>query len=81
MLNEVLRKLNKRKFFNHLGGKETINFVKEILEIGFENDCNNGEILDKIGRILKFCYYCQKPAEEMGEDTDIYKKCIKDHDM
>ena len=60
MLNEVLILLEKRGYFSHMNPLEIKTFIGEILNIGNEYDCNDGEILEDIGESLGICYDCLK---------------------
>ena len=51
--------------FKILGEEKTLKLLNEIRIIGFDNDCNNGEILDDIGTKLKVCYECYKYREKL----------------
>ena len=63
MLNEVLELLNNFEIFKILGKEKTLLFIEEICKIGFDNDCNDGEILEGIGEKLNICYSCKEYSE------------------
>ncbi|MEQ8192419.1 MAG: hypothetical protein ABRQ39_30920 [Candidatus Eremiobacterota bacterium] len=67
MLNEVLILLEKRGYFSHMNPVETKKFVNEILSIGNEYDCNDGEILEDIGEKLGICYYCMEYNKDIED--------------
>lgn len=74
MLNEVLLLLEKYGFFNTLRQQEIVDFAKDIVTIGNDHDCNDGEIFNKIGRRMKYCYCCRKFSEEFDDDG-VCKDC------
>jgi len=76
MLNDVLLLLEEYEFFKHLNKTKLLEFIKKIISIGSDEDCNNGEILDEIGPKLGICYCCLEPAEEF--EDDLCKKCFSE---
>lgn len=66
-LNDVLKLLHAYRFFDTLEKERILSFIKSIVEIGNAYDCNNGEILDEIGKELGICYYCINFADEIDE--------------
>ena len=76
MLNEVLHLLEERGFLKSLSKEEAHNFAKEILEIGYDWDCNNGEILEEIGKRLYICHCCEDYKNPSQLDDDgLCKAC------
>ena len=76
MLNEVLHLLEERGFLKSLSKEEVHDFAKKILEIGCGWDCNNGEILEGIGKRLCICYCCQDYQDPSQLDDDgLCKAC------
>ena len=76
MLNEVLILLEKRGFFSCMKPSETKKFIKSILKIGNEYDCNDGEILEDIGESLGICYCCVEFTKDL--DDGVCSSCRKD---
>ena len=75
MLNSVLRLLDDHyNFFATLNKEETLKFIKKIIQIGISEDCNDGEILDEIGKKLGICYSCIEFTADINEDG-ICAKC------
>ncbi len=77
MLNEVLQTLDNYQVFNWLGLGKTQELVQVILKIGYEYDCNYGEILAEIGRKLGTCGSCARPANIVYRD--LCQQCFLDH--
>ena len=73
MLNAVLYKLRDYNIFDSLGKEKTLALLHDIRIIGFDADCNNGEILYKIGEELGICYQCWSYGE--GFQYGICKEC------
>ena len=79
MLNEVLTLLkDDYGFFDNMQQTTREEFIIKILELGYNYDCNDGEILDQLGKSLQFCYYCGKSTKDFDEDSDICKKCCEE---
>jgi hypothetical protein len=74
MLNKVLLLLEKYSFFDCLSQDKISEFVNDIVEIGGEHDCNDGEIFNKIGKRLKYCYYCKNFSTEI-DDSSLCQEC------
>ncbi|MGB3767620.1 MAG: hypothetical protein WA947_13780 [Phormidesmis sp.] len=64
MLNEVLALLEKESVFEFWGKVKTQKLVRDIVRIGYDYDCNSGEILEDIGIRIGLCSCCRKPTEE-----------------
>jgi hypothetical protein len=64
MLNEVLKLLEKELVFEFWGQVKTQNLVRAIARIGYDYDCNSGEILEQIGARIGLCYCCCEPTAE-----------------
>lgn len=73
LLNEVLFLLEKQNFFDFLGKKKTLAFLDEIRTIGHDHDCNDGEILEGIGKNLKVCCCCWSYSKKL--EDGICKEC------
>jgi|UPI0004264122 hypothetical protein len=59
MLNDVLRKIKDMGIFEIIGEEKAREFVLEVTtKIGRRYDCNNGEILEDVGRELGICCCC-----------------------
>lgn len=76
MLNEVLKLLDRYEFFNTIGKGKTHSFISQILKLSQHYDCNEGEILEEIGKKLGICYYCGNYASNLAEDG-VCLKCIE----
>ncbi len=75
MLNEVLILLEKDKVFEFLGEEKKKTLVNNIMEIGYANDCNPGEILDVIGKKLGICYCCLEFTDKF--DGKVCNNCVR----
>ncbi len=64
LLNDVLKLMDKFGIFDQLGREKTQQFAVQILRLGRQYDCNNGEILVDIGERVGVCFYCGDPAEQ-----------------
>lgn len=73
MSNEVLLLLEEYGFFKHIGAGRISEFVKSIVDIGNNYDCNNSEILEEIGEKIGICYLCLESAKNF--EHGICKKC------
>ena len=62
-------------FFDNMQQVTREEFIIKILELGCNYDCNDGEILDQLGKALQFCYYCGESTKDFDKDSDICKKC------
>ena len=69
MLNAVLHLLNEEKydFFNTIGKDKTLSFIKNILRLSYDNDCNEGEILENVGEELGICYNCVQSSDSIED--------------
>lgn len=68
MLNDVLEAADEYGLFGFLGKEKTASFVLEIIRIGYNYDCNPGEILENMGSRVGICYYCRQQKEGIDED-------------
>ena len=66
MLNEVLKKLDKKSVFALLGKEKTQALVQEIINISHAYDCNSGEILEDMAERVGVCSYCLESADEFN---------------
>lgn len=46
LINRILFLLNEYEVFNLFGKDKTLQFIDEIRKIGYDQDCNNGEMLN-----------------------------------
>ncbi len=67
MLSEVLTLLEERNFFSNMTRKEIKKFLNDIVKIGHNYDCNQGEILESIGESMGICYYCIKFSNDLDD--------------
>ena len=65
MLNAVLCLLEKNGFFEGNSKKKNIKILDAVWEIGFEYDCNSGEVFEGIGQRMGYCYSCTSPAKKL----------------
>ncbi|NRB10622.1 MAG: hypothetical protein HRU35_03275 [Rickettsiaceae bacterium] len=76
MLNSVLFLLkDKYNFFNEISEEDRVKFISEIIKIGNCYDCSHGEIMENLGKDLKFCYTCRKATQDFEQGYDICGKC------
>ena len=66
ILNRVLSVADSMGIFETIGKEKSKEFALNIVKIGNQNDCNNGEILDGFEE-LGICYCCLEEAEELEE--------------
>lgn len=77
MLNEVLQYLENDQTtslghtFRTMLATDRAKFFNDILEIGRNYDCNDGEIMSFIGRQYGFCYYCGENKESAKEQDSL----------
>lgn len=68
MLNKVLIALHEKyNFWDLLGQDKALEFLQDIKKIGYHYDCNDYEILDKVGMALGICFECYEKAETLSE--------------
>lgn len=65
LLREVFILLEEEKFFESMGKEKTISFIKKVIRISQDIDCNSGEILEDIGERLKICHECIQYSEAL----------------
>ena len=65
MLNDVLRKIKDMGIFEAIGKEKSRVFSLEVTKIGRHYDCNNGEILEDVGREVGICCCCLKETYEL----------------
>jgi hypothetical protein len=76
MLNAVLSLLkDKYDLLNNMPQDKLVALLTDVIAIGDRYDCNEGEILHKLGQDLKFCYYCMKHQEDFPPNSDICTSC------
>lgn len=73
MLNEVLYTAKDMGIFESIGDEKSRKFALNIVRIGREYDCNNGEILDEIAKELGICYCCLKETNDI--EDGLCKEC------
>lgn len=73
LINKILFLLNRFDTFNILGKEKTLQFLKEIRKIGYDHDCNNGEILERIGEALGVCFTCWEYGSNL--ESGVCKEC------
>ncbi len=76
LINHILQRLHSYDVFETLGKEKTLEFLNEIKELGQEFDCNNGEILENIGKTLKVCYECYTYSDNLK--YGVCEKCRQD---
>lgn len=74
MLNEVLCTAKDMGIFETIGKEKARKFALSLIEIGEDYDCNNGEILEDIGKELGICYCCLKGKCEV-DYSGLCKDC------
>ena len=74
MLNEVLGMLEEESFFANLGAEKTQQFIKRVVDLGYDEDCRSYEILDGIGPRLGICVMCCRRREDL--DDGICPSCL-----
>lgn len=74
MLNEVLYAMKDMKIFESIGKEKAREFALEMIKIGKDYDCNDGEILNEIEEELGICYYCLKESDDINENG-LCKEC------
>ena len=65
MLNGVLRMLEEESFFATLGPEKTERFIKRVVDLGYDDDCQSYEILRGIGPRLGICIMCSRPNDDL----------------
>jgi|WetSurMetagenome_2_1015567.scaffolds.fasta_scaffold209565_2 hypothetical protein len=73
MLNDILCLLEKNGFFADNSRKKNIKIFDEIWNIGFNYDCNSGEVFEEIGQRMGYCYCCRRSAKKLV--TGLCSKC------
>jgi len=73
MLNEVLHTAKDIGIFKNIGKEKARKFALEMIKIGRDYDCNNGEILDEIAEELGICYCCLKETDDI--EDGLCKNC------
>ena len=74
MLNEVLYTAKNMGIFEVIGKEKAREFAMELTKIGSHYDCNNGEILESIGREVGICYCCLEETYEL-DYSGLCKAC------
>ena len=73
MLNDVLHKIKDMGIFESIGKEKSHEFALEMIKVGKNYHCNDGEILNEIGEELGICYYCLKESEDI--EKGLCKEC------
>ncbi|GAB3358698.1 hypothetical protein GCM10027566_23660 [Arachidicoccus ginsenosidivorans] len=58
MLNEVIKSLKEIGIFNKLTRTDSRALLKAVFGVGYQYDCNPGEILEDIAEEFDVCYSC-----------------------
>lgn len=67
MLNKVLLLMEERGVFAKIGRKAAQRLVIDIVKLSDRYDCNENEILEKIGERLGICWICRTAKPELIE--------------
>jgi hypothetical protein len=73
LINDIIKIFDKYEVFEFLGKEKTLKLLLEIKDLGSERDCNDDEILYKIGNKLKLCYECWQYTDKL--DIGRCEKC------
>ena len=74
LLNQVLEMMDDYHMLKNLDPVSRHKFIKSVVELACEEyDCNQGEILEDIGKRYQICCLCLD-QKELGED-DICNDC------
>ncbi len=85
MLNEVLQYLEDSrssplgKAFKKMSTVNRTHFFNDILNIGRNYDCNDGEIMSFIGYQYGFCYCCCEYKEPLKVEEDLSDEDEEDY--
>jgi hypothetical protein len=71
--NDVLVTAKGKGIFEAVGKEKAREFAMELVKIGRDYDCNDGEVLEDIGEELEICYYCLKEANDI--EDGLCKEC------
>lgn len=74
MSNQVLCTAKNMGIFEAIGTEKLHQFALEVIKIARHHDCNNGEILDDVGRRLGICCCCLQKTYELNY-SGICKDC------
>jgi len=73
LLNYAFHRLVENGFVDRFGKQKAQEIVLDVIEFATRQyDCNEGEILNELGKELGICYYCLQPASEIKRDV-----CLK----
>ncbi len=75
MLNEIIGLMEQNGIFGYLGSEKSRHFLKDMIGISRDYDCNSGEILEGIGEKFRICYSCLNYAEDFEEG--LCKNCVE----
>lgn len=73
MLNELLIAMAKDEVFEKLDKKDTRRILKNVFDIGYNYDCNPGEILEGLSAYFEVCYCCLEFDREL--EGGLCKEC------
>jgi hypothetical protein len=73
LINAMLHLLDDYQVYESLGKEKTLAFMEKIRNISFDNDCNDGEILENIGEKLGICYGCWDYKDDL--EYGVCKEC------
>lgn len=73
MLNEVLQIVMEKQIVKIEEKEKLREFAIELLRLGRRHDCNDGEILEGIGKEIGLCYCCWEATEDL--ERGLCKKC------
>lgn len=72
MLNEVLSIAKEMGVSDSIGKEAFRKFALKLVKIGYNYDCNSGEILDNFGEELGICYCCLEQTDAL-----VHGRCQK----
>jgi len=78
MLNSVLLSAKEAGMFKAIGKEKKIEFLKEVVNIGDEYDCNPGEIFEDLKDDIDICYGCLEESEALKDG--LCPKCYGESD-
>jgi hypothetical protein len=73
MLNDVLYTAKDMGIFEAVDKEKARKFAIELVKIGRDYDCNDGEVLEDIGEEIGICYCCLKETNDI--EDGICKEC------
>ena len=73
MLNSVLCIAEEMGILETIGKEKSHEFAMKLIKLGGRNDCNDGEILERIGERLEICYCCLEKKYDF--EDGLCKEC------